>query len=74
MLGRTFLGCSLSCQRESEQIRNLLRSHLCYKEGQEAKLSDIFYMKFKCFQDIGIGTHLKYYVIIKGLVTNFQQI
>ena len=32
VLGRTFLGCSVSCQKESEQIKNILMSRLSHKE------------------------------------------
>lgn len=71
--GGTFPGYIVSCQRKSGQIENLLRSHMSNKKRQEGKLSGSFKIKCICYQDQDIGDHLKCYVIIRSLATNFQK-
>ena len=48
--GKTFPGFSVSHQRESTQIGNLLRSYLSSKKRWEGGLSGTFYLK-SCYQD-----------------------
>ena len=47
----TFLRCSASCQRESEQIGNLLQAHLSNKEVWEVECSGTFNWKSIYYQD-----------------------
>ena len=71
MQGSTFPVCSISCWRESAPLGNYWGDIGVIRKGRREKLGTC-YLKSRCYQDIDIGNHLKRYIIIKGLVTNFH--